>query len=121
MFGLFKKKKKKQQVEAKKLAPVVKVEVKQEPEQVKEEPVVEEAVVEEETPDKEAPKKPRKMSYHVTKHSSGGWQIKKGGAQKAQKRFSTQKEAIEYAKELEKKGASFVIHKADGTTRKKKY
>jgi len=106
MFGLFRKKKKKQQKETQ--------------QEVEQETVQEEEVQEEEV--KEEPKaKERKMSYHITKHKSGGWQIKKGGADRALKRFDTQKAAIEYAKELEKKGASYIIHKADGTTRKKTY
>jgi len=67
------------------------------------------------------PKK-RKTVYHVTKHSLGGWQIKKAGGERAIKRFETQLKAIEYAKILEKeKGIAYVIHKADGKTRKKKY
>ncbi|PAT01925.1 hypothetical protein CI105_03450 [Candidatus Izimaplasma bacterium ZiA1] len=66
--------------------------------------------------------KKRKTVYHVTKHHSGGWQIKKAGGERAIKRFETQLKAIEYAKILEKeKGIAYVIHKADGKTRKKKY
>ncbi|QMS86026.1 DUF2188 domain-containing protein [Candidatus Xianfuyuplasma coldseepsis] len=62
------------------------------------------------------------MSYHITKHPKGGWQLKKGKADRALKRFDTQKEAIDYAEQLEKeRGISFVIHKADGSVRRKKY
>lgn len=103
--------------------PVKEEPVKEEPvheEPTKEEPAHEE-VEKEDVEEKEEKKKPRKLSYHVTKHPKGGWQIKKAKAERALKRFNTQREAIEYAKELEKSGASFVIHKADGTTRKKKY
>ena len=108
MFGFGKKKKKK--AEEMKVAPkVVKEDVKK----------VEPATKKE--PQSKAKPKPKKQSYHITKHTSGGWQIKKGKAERALKRFKTQKEAIEYAKELEKKGASYMIHKQDGTTRKKKY
>ena len=70
----------------------------------------------------EAVQKKRKTVYHVTKHHLGGWQIKKAGGERAIKRFETQLKAIEYAKALEKeKGIAYVIHKADGKTRKKKY
>ena len=101
-FGLFKKKKKQE--------PVKQTEVKEEP------------VVVEDEPKGDKPKKERKLSYHVTKHPQGGWQLKKGKADRALKRFETQKEAIEYAKQLEKeRGISFIIHKADGSTRKKTY
>lgn len=86
------------------------------------EPEVETEEQEDEKEEKEEKAKPRKMAYHITKHPQGGWQIKKGGAQRALKRFDTQKEAIDYAKVLEKeRGASYIIHKADGRTRKKTY
>ena len=70
---------------------------------------------------KEVEKK-RKASNHITKHPQGGWQIKKSKASRALKRFKTQKEAIEYAKNLEDTTATgYIIHKADGKTRKKTY
>lgn len=104
MFGWLKKKK------------------KQKPEQVETIESKEKKVVEEQVEEKQVVvEKTRKESYHITKHPDGGWQIKKGKAQRATKKFKTQKEAIDYAKELEKNGASYIIHKADGTTRKKKY
>lgn len=68
------------------------------------------------------PKKKRNLPYHITKHPKGGWQIKRGNAERALKRFDTQKEAIEYAEELEKeRGVGYVIHKVDGSVRKKDY
>ena len=156
MFGLFKKRKKKN---VEKTSPDLKNKVKREEvieepiivEEVVEEVTMEEVVVEEtveeskieetpkseDTPEEtdveekpeedekeqtEKPKKVRKLPYHITKHADGGWQIKRGKAKKALRKFETQKEAIEFAKVLEKeKGESFIIHKADGTTRKKKY
>jgi uncharacterized protein YdaT len=67
------------------------------------------------------PKK-RKAVIHITKHKSGGWQVKKEGAQRALKLFKTQKEAIDFAKTIEsEKGTGYIIHKTDGSTRKKKY
>jgi uncharacterized protein YdaT len=127
MFGWFKKKKKKEDKKVETVAvetpkveePVVETPKVEEP--VVEEPVVEEAPAEEVTTE-EAPKKKRKAINHITKHKDGGWQVKKEGAQRALKRFDTQKEAIEFAKEIEKtRGTSFIIHKADGSTRKKTY
>lgn len=133
MFGLFRKKKKKaaQKVEQ----PVVKEEVVEEKveleedvhqEEVTAEPIQEDVQEEEkeEVEEKEESPKPRKRKaiHHVTKHKDGGWQVKKEGAQRALKRFGTQKEAIEYAKQIEKeRGVGFIIHKADGSTRKKTY
>lgn len=75
-----------------------------------------------EEPKEEKPKQERSLPYHITKHPKGGWQIKRGKAERALKRFDTQKEAIEYAKDLEKeRGISYIIHKADGSIRKKDY
>lgn len=118
MFG---RKKKKRLEEERRNAAAAKLQqekakapVKKEEEKPKKEPVVD-------APKKEEKPKERKMSYHITKHPQGGWQIKKGKAERALKRFKTQKEAIDYAKDLEKNGASFIIHKADGSTRKKTY
>jgi len=105
MFGFFKKNKNKKKE-------TLKTEVKQTTESVVVEDTTQELVV----------KKERKLSYHITKHPSGGWQLKKGKAERALKRFKTQKEAIAYADQLEKeRGISYLIHKTDGSNRKKKY
>lgn len=130
MFGLFRKNKKKK-VEEEVKKDVVETMVEDQPVEVEEQKEPEQVVA---SPEKtvetsevvqveEKELKPvRKMPYHITKHSDGGWQIKRGRAKKALKRFDTQKEAIEYAKVLEKeKGESYIIHKANGTTRKKTY
>jgi len=108
MFGFLKKKKKAQKEtpkqDSKKNAELEKVEVE----------------VEEDN--KSAAPKKRKAAIHITKHKNGGWQVKKEGAQRALKLFKTQKEAIDYAKVIEKeKGTGYIIHKVSGTTRKKKY
>lgn len=135
MFGwLFGKKKKKntekiveQDVkEIKKEEPVIeeepKPEVKEEVKPESKEEVKEEPKEEPKEEKKEEPVKKRKQINHITKHPQGGWQIKKSGSQRALKRFKTQKEAIEYAKHLEDTTeTAYVIHKADGTTRKKTY
>lgn len=123
MFGLFGRKKKKAKKEVE-VQPVKQEEVKEE---VQEEPEVEEVQEEKEVKEEvevkeEKPEKKRKASNHITKHPQGGWQIKKSGASRALKKFRTQKEAIEYAKGLEETtGTAYVIHKADGKTRKKTY
>lgn len=125
MFGFKKRKKKKEEAAKKAATPVVKEEVKVEvakkeetkPEVAKKEtaPVAVEST-------EEAPKRTRKQINHITKHKDGGWQIKKEGSTRAQKKFATQKEAIEFAKGLETTtGISYIIHKANGSTRKKKY
>lgn len=121
MFGLFRRRKKKLKEELK-TEPVSNEMIENEPEELVETELVEETKEELHEENKEAPEKKRKASNHITKHPQGGWQIKKSGASRALKRFRTQKEAIEYAKGLEEStGTAYVIHKADGKTRKKTY
>lgn len=60
-----------------------------------------------------------KTTQHVVRTPSG-WSVKRGGATKASKTFSTQKEAISYGKTLSKKqGAELYIHRKDGMIREK--
>ena len=80
---------------------VVEPELEETPES-EEEPEVEEEPEEDDKEETEKPKKARKLPYHITKHADGGWQIKRGKAKKALRKFETQKEAIEFAKVLEK-------------------
>jgi uncharacterized protein YdaT len=115
MFGWFKKNKNKKEVVEQAPKPV-KETVKEEPKKEMKEPL--EPGSKEEA---NAPKK-RKAAMHITKHKDGGWQVKKGGAQRALRKFNTQKEAIEFAKKIEQeKGTGYIIHKANGSTRKKTY
>lgn len=115
MLGLFKKRKKKIK-ENDKVEILPKEDVK--PTKVEENPQEEMNEIKEEPKEE----KKRKVSNHITKHPQGGWQIKKSGSNRALKRFRTQKEAIEFAKGLEETtGTAYVIHKADGKTRKKTY
>lgn len=68
-------------------------------------------------------KKPLNKTYHIGKRKSDGkWQVKMAGGAKAIKLFSTQLEAINYAKKLaENQEAKIVIHKEDGTFRRLTY
>lgn len=60
--------------------------------------------------------------YHITQRDDGMWQVKSEGGEKALKLFSTQKEAISYAKTVaDNQEGSIVIHKVDGSIRKQKY
>lgn len=64
----------------------------------------------------------KKRNYHVSKREDGKWQVKFAGGEKAIKLFSTQAEAIAYAKKLaENQEGSISIHKKDGKMRKQKY
>lgn len=57
---------------------------------------------------------------HVTKHPEGGWQVKGEGNTKATVRTSTQKEAIQIAREIAiHQHSELVIHGRDGKIRAK--
>ena len=59
-------------------------------------------------------------SQHVVPRH-GGWAVRKQGAVKATKVFSTQDEAIQFARNVAKKqSGELFIHKADGTIRERK-
>ena len=61
-----------------------------------------------------------KNSHHVVPAPDGGWNVKKGGADRASKHFDKQKKAIDWARSVSKgsKG-ELVIHRRDGTIRDK--
>ena len=59
--------------------------------------------------------------YHVSKRGKtkkGGWKVKGEGAEKANKHFKTQKEAIAYAKELAGSTGRVRVHSVKGTIRR---
>lgn len=59
-------------------------------------------------------------NQHVTKHPSGGWQVKGAGNTRATVRTSTQKEAIAAARSIAIRSQSeVVIHGTDGRIRAK--
>ena len=59
-----------------------------------------------------------KQRVHVTPHKEGGWQVKKGGNEKASALTPTQKDAIEIGKGMAIKGKTeLVIHGKDGKIR----
>lgn len=61
-----------------------------------------------------------KKSQHIVKSSTGGWAVKKGGAEKSTKNFDTQQEAINWGREVAKnQKAEFYIHGKDGKIRDK--
>ena len=58
-------------------------------------------------------------NQHVVPNN-GHWQVKKAGAQKATKNFNTQKEAINYARNIAiTQSSELVIHGRDGRIRDK--
>lgn len=59
-----------------------------------------------------------RKTHHVVPSSQGGWNVKKGGAEKASKHFNTQKEAINFAIGVSKNQESeLLIHRKDGVIR----
>lgn len=59
-------------------------------------------------------------NQHVTKHPSGGWQVKGAGNEKATKVTPTQKQAIDEAVKIAKHQQSeVVIHGTNGKIRDK--
>ncbi|WP_306523710.1 DUF2188 domain-containing protein [Rheinheimera sp.] len=60
-------------------------------------------------------------SQHVMRGSDGGWIVRKGGSDKATKRFETQEDAIKWGQDVAKRQhAEFYIHGVDGKIREKK-
>lgn len=59
-------------------------------------------------------------NQHVTPHPDGGWQVKGEGNERATVRTSTQKEAIDRAREISRnQGSELIIHRPDGRIREK--
>lgn len=57
------------------------------------------------------------MSIHITPHKNG-WQVKTGGADKAYRVVSTQKEAIGIAKQVAKnQNTNYIVHGKNGRIR----
>ena len=56
-----------------------------------------------------------RKTRHVVPNSEGGWDSKKGGAERASKHFDTKKAAENYSRSLSRKeGSELIIHNKDG-------
>ena len=61
-----------------------------------------------------------KSSHHVVPSPKGGWNVKKGGSEKASKHFDKKEKAVDYARNVSKKhGSELYVHKKDGTIQRK--
>jgi hypothetical protein len=61
-----------------------------------------------------------RKSHHVVPDPNGGWNVKKGGAERASKHFDNKKEAEKWGKEVsENQGREFYVHRRDGTIERK--
>ena len=61
-----------------------------------------------------------KKSHHVVPANDGGWNVKKGGAEKASKHFEDKNDAVQYARDVSRnQNSELYIHKKDGTIQRK--
>ena len=61
-----------------------------------------------------------KKDQHVVPSTTGGWAVRRSGAERASKVFDTQKEAVAQARSVAKKeGSELYVHGKDGTIRQK--
>lgn len=57
---------------------------------------------------------PRK-SHHIVPNAGGGWDLKKGGADRASKHFETKRDAVDSGREVSRnQKTEFVIHGQNG-------
>jgi hypothetical protein len=60
-----------------------------------------------------------RKTQHVIPNTSGGWSVKRGGAERASKRFENKTEAEKYATKVSKQEkAELIVHRKDGTIQK---
>lgn len=59
-----------------------------------------------------------KNIQHVVPNQDGGWSVKRAGSTKSPQKFHTQREAINYGRQISKnKEAELFIHRTDGSIR----
>lgn len=57
-----------------------------------------------------------RKSHHVVPNPEGGWNVKKGGADRASKTFEKKEKAVDFARQVSRnQRTELVIHKKDGT------
>jgi len=56
-----------------------------------------------------------RKTHHVVPDSGGGWNVKKGGADRASKHFDTKQEAVNWGRQVSRnQETEFLIHGKDG-------
>ena len=61
-----------------------------------------------------------KGSHHVVPGGDGGWNVRKGGAQRASEHFETKKEAVDAGRKIsQNQHTEFFIHGTDGKIQQK--
>ena len=59
-------------------------------------------------------------SHHVVPNADGGWDVKKGGSNRASGHFDTKQKAIDAGREISRnQGTEFFIHGKDGKIQRK--
>jgi hypothetical protein len=59
-------------------------------------------------------------SHHVVPNPNGGWDVKKGGADRASGHYDTKQQAVQEGRQISKnQGTEFFIHGKDGQIQKK--
>ena len=59
-------------------------------------------------------------SHHIVPNSSGGWGVKKSGAERASGHFQTKEAAIDVGRKISRnQGTELTIHGKDGTIQRK--
>ena len=54
-------------------------------------------------------------THHVVTNPNGGWDVKRGGSERASGHFDNKKEAIDRGREIsQNQGTEFVIHNLNG-------
>ncbi|MBC7451250.1 MAG: DUF2188 domain-containing protein [Cytophagales bacterium] len=61
-----------------------------------------------------------KKTHHVVHNPDGGWDVKKGGSEKASNHFDKKTDAIDKGREIsQNQGSEFYIHGKDGKIQSK--
>lgn len=61
-----------------------------------------------------------KKTHHIVPNPNGGWDVKKGGSDKASNHFDKKADAIEKGREIsQNQGSEFYIHGKDGKIQSK--
>lgn len=56
-----------------------------------------------------------KITHHVVPNSGGGWDVKRGGSQRASVHTETKADAVKVGRVMSQRaGSEFIIHGADG-------
>ena len=61
-----------------------------------------------------------KKTHHVVPNPAGGWNVKKGGSEKASNHFDNKTDAVDKGREIsQNQGSEFYIHGKDGKIQSK--